>query len=359
VTHTGCVACGAFCFPEGAEVAKSHRLSRLLEIVSILQGGRTWNASELAERYDVSRKRLFDDIKAIRGAGIPVRSSRKGYWIDKSFSLPSVKLQPREALALMFPMEQFTCEYAEESVRQSALSKLLTCLKEPLRSSARALLERTNVAVPVSEEDGESFEVFREAVARQKRVQMTYASQESGKTYDMQLDPYALAFRKHAWYVVGHSWRHNAIRTFRISRVRSVELLGLGFTMPDGFSVEERFQGAWYVFSGQPQEIGLKFRPRAARLVRERVSHPGQQIQEFSDGSIYYRARVNSLDEVAWWLVQYGDDAKVVFPPELEDRVVHLARGIVELYGGKVVDPPRPYPRGDDDIPGTIAEGEE
>ena len=70
-----------------------------------------------------------------------------------------------------------------------------------------------------------------------------------------------------------------------------------------------------------------------ARFIRERRPHPQQQIQTLSDGTILYRAVVNSLDEVAWWIVQYGGEAVVTRPRELRDKVVALASSILERYG--------------------------
>lgn len=312
-------------------MGKSHRVSRLLEIVTLLQCEEGWTAGTLAERFGISRTRVFGDIRALRQAGVPVERSRSGYRIAASFFLPSVRLTPREVLALLFPVALFSSGEADRAVQRSARDKLLSCLPDPLREAAEGLLLRTSVVVPTASARGEEFETLRAAVAERRRVAFDYEGRSSQK-HRVEVDAYGIAYRKHAWYIVGHSVTHGEVRKFRVSRISDVEPTCLHFAVPDDFSVEACFEGAWYVFGGRPCEVGLQFSRRVARFVRERPSHPGQQIQTRRDGSIFYKATVNNLDEMSWWLMQYGGEATVVYPQELADKVVALAEGILAAH---------------------------
>ena len=115
---------------------KAQRVSRLLEMVTLLQAGDGWTAHALSERFGVSQRRVFNDIRALRDAGVPVRRSRTGYRIAASFFLPSLQLTTEEVLALLFPLETQTGALASEAVRRSARAKLLRCLPAPLRAEA-------------------------------------------------------------------------------------------------------------------------------------------------------------------------------------------------------------------------------
>jgi len=313
-------------------MAKAQRVARLLEMVTLLQSGIGWKSGSLAERFGISRTRVFNDIQVLRQAGIPVRSGHAGYTIAPSFFLPSVRLTPPEVLSLLLSSELFPGGIGEE-VHRSAREKLMLLLPEPLRGSAQELMKRMSIALPTAGIDAEVFEALRDAVAARRRVAILYLGREADEPERLEIEPYGVAFRKHAWYLVGQSVAHREVRTSRVSRVRRVEPLPLGFTVPEGFSLEERFKGAWYVFGGEPREIELRFSRHVARLIRERAPHPGQLIQTLSDGSILYRARVKNLDEVAWWLVQYGGEAEALRPPALREKVIELARGTLERHG--------------------------
>lgn len=335
-------------------MSKAHRVSRLLEIVTVLQSGEGWTAPKLAERFGISRTRIFDDIRALRDAGVPIESTPDGYVIAPSFFLPSVKLTPQELLALLFPSELFADGTENHEVLRSARLKLLSCLPEKLRPGAEELLRRTSVVVPTGDVHSATFARLRRAVAEHRRVAVVYESRTSAKRR-LQLHPYGLAFRKHAWYLVAYSAEHREVRKFRVSRIESVEFVALTFEVPADFSVDEAFAGAWYVFSGRPREIGLWFSRRVARFIRERRPLPGQRIQPRSDGSIFFRARVNNLDEVAWWLLQYGGEARVEHPPELAEKVIALAEGAIEANRAPRR---RPYAEPGRELEGRAAEGE-
>jgi len=317
-------------------VDRPARVSRLLEMVSLLQSGPGWKAETLARRFGVSTTRIYSDIRALREAGVPVRRAATGYAIDPSFFLPSVRLTPREVLTLLFPQEVFTGAQADHEVFQAARAKLLSLLPEPLRESARKLLESTDVRLPASGVDPRVFQHLRQAVAERRRVSLLYSGRKSDELRRIQVDPYALAFRRHAWYLVGMSAAHGEVRKFRVSRIAAVEDTPLHFTVPRDFNLEDHFNGAWFVFEGEPREVAIKFSPNVARLIRDRALHREHSIQTLSDGRVIYRAVVRNLDEVAWWLVQYGEEAAVLEPPELREKVIRLAAGVLRANGVRV-----------------------
>jgi len=339
-------------------MAKAARVSRLLEMVTLLQSGGGWAAKALAERFGVSRTRIFNDVRALREAGVPVRRSASGYTIDPSFFLPSVQLTPQEVLALLFPPQLFHGSPSNESVHRSAQAKLLSCLPPTLRQSAEGLSRNISVRLPVSGASDAVLEQVREAAAARRRIAIHYSGRSSDEPRRLLVDPYGLAFRKHAWYTVAYSVPHNEVRTFRVSRIAAIETTPLHFTVPKDFSVDAHFEGAWYVFGGDPREVLLRFSPRVARLVRDRVPHPGQRIQTLGNGTILYRAKVKSLDEVAWWLAQYGGEAVVLQPPELRDKVIELAASTLRTYGIRVGPRPRAYADAEAPPEGRVADAD-
>ena len=338
-------------------MSRPARVSRLLEMVSLLQSGPGWKAETLARRFGVSTTRIYSDIRALREAGVPVRRTGCGYTIESSFFLPSVKLTPREVLTLLFPQEVFTGAQADQEVFHTARAKLLSLLPQPLKESARKLLESTDVRLPASGVDPRIYQHLRRAVVERRRVVILYSGRESDELRRIQVDPYALAFRRHAWYLVGMSATHGEVRKFRVSRIAAVEDTPLHFTLPRDFCLEDHFNGAWFIFGGEPREVAIRFSPRVARLIRDRALHREHSIQTLSDGRVIYRAVVRNLDEVAWWLVQYGEDAVVLDPPELRQKVIRLAAGALRANGVHI-RLPRAYPEAGEEAGPRVAESQ-
>ena len=79
------------------------RIYRLLRLITLLQGGRTYTARELARELEVSRRTIFRDLNMLELAHIPYYydPKRGGYKINRHFFLPPINLTLSEALAVL------------------------------------------------------------------------------------------------------------------------------------------------------------------------------------------------------------------------------------------------------------------
>ncbi|MFW6108115.1 MAG: WYL domain-containing protein, partial [bacterium] len=191
---------------------------------------------------------------------------------------------------------------------------------------------------------GPTFRRLHDAVTERRRVRIRYYSRSSAKTTEREVDPYALIFRKHSWYLIGKCHRRGEVRKFRLSRVRSVLYTPLHFSPPTDFSLEEYTRGWWEVFGGPPVNVAVRFSRRVADLIRDREPRPGQSIEECPGGDIIYRVHVRGTREIGWWIMQYGPDAEVLEPPELRDRIRRNAEQTARIYAG-TAEPPEELPR--------------
>ena len=57
-----------------------------------------------------------------------------------------------------------------------------------------------------------------------------------------------------------------------------------------------------------------------------------ETFHEIDDGSFIYETTVNSLDELASWIVSRGKGVKVLEPPELKEKVINLAKDSISNY---------------------------
>jgi hypothetical protein len=105
-------------------------------------------------------------------------------------------------------------------------------------------------------------------------VLVTYRS-ESGKEWEAEVDPWAVVVRHGRWYLLCHSHRADAIRTYRIDRIRAIRQTAHGFEPPDGLdpvaAVEENLGIGWeyptrVVFDAPSAEVAPWIRPPMGRL---------------------------------------------------------------------------------------------
>ena len=81
----------------------SQTSSRLLELLSVLQGRRGWSCAELSDRLGVSRRTIRRDIERLRQLGYPVESltgPAGGYRLRAGSAMPPLLLDDEEAIAI-------------------------------------------------------------------------------------------------------------------------------------------------------------------------------------------------------------------------------------------------------------------
>ena len=78
------------------------RIDRLTAILIQLQTKRIITGQEIAERFDISLRTVYRDIRALENAGVPIGSEAGlGYFLSEGYHLPPVVFTKDEAGSLM------------------------------------------------------------------------------------------------------------------------------------------------------------------------------------------------------------------------------------------------------------------
>jgi len=317
------------------------RIHRIVKLLGLLQSSQGMHAGELATECGVSRRTIFRDLDALRQAGVPLvfDNQRQEYHIPGVFFLPPTNFTPDEALAVI----SLCHELGDQSLpffdgAASAAIKLEnslpTHLREFLRSRSSAISIRIDAANPLAEKNA-CYRELVNAIADKRQVRIQYDSFTEGEPITTKLHPYQLLFHSRSWYVIGRSSLHRSIRTFNVGRIGELETLNERYKTPQGFNVKRHLRNAWRMIpeKGPDAEIQIHFLPKVARNVAEVMWHPTQRIEFREDGSLDFYATVSGLEEISWWILGYGDQAEVLAPTELRQKIKQRAQGMMKLYG--------------------------
>lgn len=214
------------------------RVGRLFDIVALVQSRDGVHADELAERFSISVTRIFNDIRALREVGVPIRRTGEGYKMGSGFFLPPLHLTDREVASLFFPTELLAAGH-EDRTTQRAREKLLSCLSDGARRRARHLLRHTMITVPQDGTKRWILEELRTALLEQRRLLVIHPSHPQSLGARFEFDPYGLAYHKNTWSAVGYSVPHGEVRTLRVADIAAVEPTPLHFALPEDFSLQE------------------------------------------------------------------------------------------------------------------------
>ena len=209
--------------------------SRLLTLLSLLQGRRDWPGSELAERLEVSGRTIRRDVERLRGLGYPVESvtgPAGGYGLRAGTAMPPLLLDDDEAIAIAVGLRTAAggsvTGIEETSVR--ALVKLEQVLPSHLRRRVRALQSSTVTLAPTGgpQVDPQHLTAIAAACRDHERVRFTYRARDHADSR-REAEPHSLVNAGRRWYLVAWDCGRADWRTFRLDRMSRPASTGVRF----------------------------------------------------------------------------------------------------------------------------------
>src|SRR5436309_4964854 len=202
----------------------SETSSRLLELLSLLQGRRDWPGDELAQRLEVSGRTIRPDIERQRRLGYPVESltgPAGGYRLRAGSAMPPLLLDDDEAIAIAVGLR--TAARASvtgiEETAVRALVKLEQVLPSHLRRRVSALGAATcTLAAPGPTVDPQHLTVVAAACRDSECLRFAYRSREEVESR-REVEPHSLVNHGRRWYLVAWDRAREDWRTFRIDRL--------------------------------------------------------------------------------------------------------------------------------------------
>jgi len=309
--------------------AKRDRLARMTRILALLNAHPDgMRPQEIAHRVDSSVRTVYRDLRSIEGElGMPLWSAGGRWGIEAEAFLPPLKLTRSEAMAVVLSA-RLMVRYADTYDPDLAASfeKLAAILPPALREHVDRTLDDLSRRA-TDETFSRNVHLLTQAWAERRIVSFDYAPAPyapEAAPRSARVRPYLIepSLSTHALYLVGWDETRDAIRTFKIERMRDVSLLPQSFPAPDEEIVAGMFERAWDIIADQdPIDVVLHFSPKVASRVREARWHPSERVEAADDGGLTWRATVSGPIEIRLWILSWGDDAEVLEPPELRRQV--------------------------------------
>jgi predicted DNA-binding transcriptional regulator YafY len=323
---------------------KLSRISRIVRILTLLQSGQSYSVQEFLKILAISRRTFFRDMKGLAAIGVPCHFDNQsgGYSLDPDYFLPSVDLTLQEALSFLLLVHKGR-KHLPMPFQNSALLgglKIENNLPPKIRNYCNASLDGISIKpdrhAPMERLDN-IFAKLQNAIRKKRKIRLVYHSLYDGGDITLTLNPYHLVYNHRAWYIIGKSSIHNSIRTFKLNRITSIELIDKCFTPSRKFDIADYFGRAWSMIpEGKLYNIELRFTPKVARNVAEVRWHSTQQTQFNDDGSLTVQFRVDGLGEITWWILGYGDQVEVLKPQPLRKKIAQIADKMAKIHSKQV-----------------------
>jgi predicted DNA-binding transcriptional regulator YafY len=308
----------------------SDTASRLLGLLSLLQGRRDWPGSELADRLEVSGRTIRRDIERLRQLGYPVESltgPAGGYRLRAGSAMPPLLLDEEEAIAIAVGLRTAAgasvTGIEETAVR--ALVKLEQVLPAHVRRRVRALSSMT-LTLPVTGPtvDPQHLAVIATACRDSECVRFGYRSRDQTNSR-REVEPHSLVNHGRRWYLVAWDRHRNDWRTFRLDRVAKPASTGVRF-VPRRLPANDAAVYVKQSIAGAPNrfEAIVTLHAAADELTSRFPGHWGA-IEPIDAHTCKYTTGDDDLRWLAWRIAMLGVDFEVHEPPELIEHLGALA----------------------------------
>jgi len=304
--------------------------SRLLTLLSLLQGRRDWPGGELAERLEVSARTIRRDVERLRELGYPVESSTGpagGYRLRAGTAMPPLLLDDDEAIAIAVGLRTAArasvAGIEETSLR--ALVKLEQVLPAHLRRRVRALQSAT-LTLPAAGPtvDPQCLTVIAAACRDSERVRFAYRGRD-GVSSRREVEPHSLVNLGRRWYLLAWDRARDDWRTFRVDRLTGPASTGARFAQREP-PMKDAAKFVARSISTAPSRYEARLTLRApAAAIRERVSPQWGSVEPIDEATCEYRTGDDDPHWLALRVVMLGVDFEVHEPPELVEQLQVLA----------------------------------
>lgn|GEM_PF-334277 len=316
-------------------VTKSALLIRMIDLLRNRPGITVGEMSVLLSRSERTIYRWLSLLCAELGTSL--YCSNGGYYISDNHLGKRLSLSPEELLAVSLslksqpfgdgsPLHEFAAS-AWAKIREAATAEKLGKLSDLQQAHDLSIQNVSSGASPTVTV------ALERAVNSRRRIRAVYRSQKSNSVKEYVLDPYAMVFRKHSWYLLAYCHEHGKVSQFKLIRFVGVEETGESFTIAKNFLVDEFFSGSWEAWGGEERvTVRVQFSKRVAQMIAETTRHPTQIVEPQADGSIIYQVSVAGIDEIGAWIMGYGRDAEVLEPESLRDHIARHAADMLANY---------------------------
>ncbi len=221
-----------------------NRLTRITSILIHLQSKKVVTAKEIANRFEISLRTVYRDIKTLQESGVPIGSENGiGYFIVEGYSLPPIMITEEEANALIVS-EKLILNQGDTSLKKD-FNSLLLKIKSVLRNFEKDNITKLdNRVIPSTTKEtfeSNSLSVMQKAITNTVVVQIKYHSFYKDEITLREIEPLGIYFTEKAWVVVAYCRLRKEVREFRLDRVIESNTTSQNFDYQEDFNLSNYF----------------------------------------------------------------------------------------------------------------------
>ncbi|WP_185287495.1 YafY family protein [Chryseobacterium lactis] len=300
------------------------KLDRVTAILTQLQSKPLVRAQDLAEKFDVSIRTIYRDVKTLENAGIPiVGEAGNGYSLMEGYKLPPIMFTKEEVLSFI-TAEKLMQKFSHQSLGshyQMAMEKV----RSVLRHSDKNLIHNIEKQIDVFSVHGNSGDslknvipIILESIAEKTQLSIEYQTVD-GRVTNRTIEAVGIFFEFNFWYIMAYCILRKDFRQFRVDRIQQISKTETPFLQEYGQINDYRKS-----HGNKVQAKLLVDKKIMAHLVNSKKYYGLIEEVETDQGMELTFETEWISDGFPRWLITFADYATVLEPESLRIRLNEL-----------------------------------
>jgi len=310
-----------------------NRIDRISAILIQLQSRRVTKAQDIADRFAISLRTVYRDVKALEEAGIPIiGEAGVGYSIMDGYRLPPVMFTKEEAIS--FLTAEKLVEHLTDTANSANYRSAMYKIKAVLRTTEKDLLENMDIHIEILQgrrtqtinPDLNVIQPILKGISEAKIISLKYFSNYSQEKTERLVEPVGVFYLDGYWHLIAYCRLRNDYRDFRLDRIQDIRLTEETFTRKHP-PLKDHLK-SWYQ-DKDLKEVIIHVNKKAVPYLGEQKYYSGYISERvMDDDKVEMIFLTGSMEGFARWYMMYGDMATIIKPDELIDRVKTLSENI-------------------------------
>lgn len=304
------------------------KFDRIVAILIQLQSKKIVKAQELAERFEVSLRTIYRDIRTLEASGVPIYGEAgMGYSLMDGYRLPPVMFTREEASSFI-AAEKLMQKFTDASLGNhyaSAMYKLKAVLhgsdKDWVASIESSVFMHTS-GKTINEKAPNALAFLFKSIAEKTQVILGYEAIEADGITERIIEPVGVFHDHNNWYFLGYCHLRKDYRQFRTDRIHTIK------NSPTPFAIEHQPLD-FYLEKEKKHltttKIVIRVDKKIAKYIAEDKKHHGFVSEKTIGGAVEMTFMCQNTDEYfPRWYLSFGDYATILEPESLKIRILKL-----------------------------------
>jgi proteasome accessory factor C len=298
-----------------------------LEIKREVEGYSSMNEDAFARRFYADRAELES-----LGISLQVDKPAEGFFEaelyalpPENYYLPAIEFTDGELAALRTALGLLDGEFAYAEPLRLALQQVSWGRSSPLNEGEPVPIDVRLSTNGGGRELSQRLAKIETAISRRKTIEFSYYTMQRDEVSDRKVNPYHLVFRDGQFYLIAHSHERDAVRVFRLSRIKGkvsyASKAEHDFSPPEDFDRRDYASRAEWQMGTLEGTAQVFVRERIAWLVERDFGKYGtlRKVTK-ADGvkgrGMVYETEYASIRQMISWVLSWRENAQLIAPKE-------------------------------------------